>query len=205
MKITSINIKPVKSDRDPRLLARVSMTVDNAMSLRGMRLRKKDDDSIVLLMAAEPRWDDPTKYVELYHPISAEARKMLTDIAVDAYNKALGEKEEKERYIYEMPDEKAELNITSVRVYPTKSETAKSKAFVSVVIDDMLVLHQIRLFDRPDGLMMGMPNFRRKLTAEKQEGPVDMINVYHPISAEARKALETPILEAYKKGSKDAA
>ena len=57
MKITSINVKPVKSERDPKLLARVSMVIDNAVSLRGLRLRKKDDDSIVLLMAAQPRWE----------------------------------------------------------------------------------------------------------------------------------------------------
>ena len=205
MKITSINVKPVKSERDPKLLARVSMVIDNAVSLRGLRLRKKDDDSIVLLMAAQPRWDDPTKYMELFHPISAEARKALTDVAVDAYNKALTDADENGRYICNFPADDAKMEISSVRVYPTKSETAKSKAFVSLVLDDALVLHQLRVFERPDGLKIGMPNFRRK--PNEKDGPVDMVNVYHPISAEARKVLEDAVVAAYKDtmAAKDAA
>lgn len=201
MKITSINIKPVESAPEVGLVARLSMTIDNAISLRGMRLMLRKDGTYGLGMAAQRRRNDPEKVDELYHPITSACRKSLEEAAVAAYKEALAETDKQPNYIYDLDNcelDKA-MNITNVRFYPTKRADARCKAFVSVVLDDEFVLHQMQLVKREDGsLLLGMPNF------PVQGANGDRINVYHPISAAARTKLSEAILADWEKAQAEA-
>lgn len=73
-----------------RVKAIASVTLDDGFVLKSIRVVEREDDTILAMPrfrqvareeGAEPRW------VETYHPISAEVRKTLTDTVLLAYEK----------------------------------------------------------------------------------------------------------------------
>lgn len=197
MKITSINIKPVKDAPETGLVARLSMTVDNAIAIRGLRLLKREDGTYGLGMPDERRRNDPKKYTEFAHPINKECRKAMEDAAVAAYTEAQGEADKQDNYIYDLANDAdldEALNITAIRFNFTKKPDAICKAFVSVTLDNEFVFSQIHLLEREDGSkLLGMPNFPNRGEAG------DRVNVFHPISAAARTKLTEVVLAEYEK------
>ena len=80
------------------------------------------------------------------------------------------------------------MTISKVTILKTFTE-GKLKAVVSVVIDDCLMLNNIKVIQGADRLFVGMPS--RKTV---DGGFADMV---HAIHNKARDCIEAPVLNAY--------
>ncbi len=79
------------------------------------------------------------------------------------------------------------MTISKVTILKTFTE-GKLKAVASVIIDDCLMLNDVKVIQGVDRLFVGMPS---RKTAD---GFADMV---HPIFEEAREFIEVPVLDAY--------
>ncbi len=68
----------------------------------------------------------------------------------------------------------------------------KVKAVASILIDDALAIHDIKLLSGPHGNWVAMPN-----KPDKQGKYRDMV---HPINADLRRQIEVLILNEYESG-----
>ena len=80
------------------------------------------------------------------------------------------------------------MNITNVNIHNVFTE-GKLKAVASIVIDNFIEVHDIKVVQGTDRLFVGMPS--RKTV---DGGFADMV---HPIFAGAREVIEVPVLNAY--------
>lgn len=80
------------------------------------------------------------------------------------------------------------MQITDVRVRKVTVE-GKLKAMVSVTIDDVLVIHDIKVIDGTKGLFVAMPS--------KKSSDGEYKDIVHPINTETRNELQRIILEKY--------
>lgn len=80
------------------------------------------------------------------------------------------------------------MEITDVRIRKIY-EDQRLKALVSVTIDNMLAVHDIKVIEGPDRLFVAMPS-------RKDENGV-FRDIAHPISAQARRKLESTVLDRY--------
>jgi len=82
------------------------------------------------------------------------------------------------------------MNITDVYVRKINQE-GKMKAIVSITIDEVFVVHDIKVIDGEKGLFIAMPS---KKTADGEYR-----DIAHPINSATRELLQNMILEEYKK------
>ncbi len=82
------------------------------------------------------------------------------------------------------------MNITDVRVRQVVRE-GKMKAVVSITIDDVFVVHDIKVIEGDNGLFIAMPS-RRNAEGEYRD-------IAHPINSETREQIQKIILENYEK------
>ena len=82
------------------------------------------------------------------------------------------------------------MQITDIRIRRTYQDT-RLKALVSVTVGGDLAVHDIKIIEGPERLFVAMPS-------RKDENGT-FRDVTHPITAEARNALEDAILEAYQR------
>lgn len=80
------------------------------------------------------------------------------------------------------------MEITDVKIRKIMSE-GRLRAVVSVTVDDMLAVHDIKVVQGDDRLFVAMPS-------RKDENGI-FRDIVHPISASGRKLFEERILEAY--------
>lgn len=81
------------------------------------------------------------------------------------------------------------MNITDIRIRKLMND-GRLRAVVSITIDDMIAIHDIKVIEGPNRLFVAMPSRREENGTFR--------DVVHPISAVAREYLETAILDAYK-------
>lgn len=81
------------------------------------------------------------------------------------------------------------MNITDVHVRKITQE-GKMKAVVSITLDDVFVVHDIKVIEGEKGLFIAMPS---KKTADGEYR-----DIAHPINSAIRELLQTTILSAYK-------
>lgn len=82
------------------------------------------------------------------------------------------------------------MQITDVRVRKITKE-GKMKAIVSITIDDVFVVHDIKVIEGEKGLFIAMPS---KKTADGEYR-----DIAHPINSSTRDAIQNIILDAYDK------
>ena len=82
------------------------------------------------------------------------------------------------------------MNITDVKIRKIMSE-GRLRAVVSVTIDDMFAVHDIKVVQGDERLFVAMPS-------RKDENGV-FRDIVHPISPDSRKLFEETILEAYER------
>ncbi len=82
------------------------------------------------------------------------------------------------------------MNITDVRVRKISKES-KMRAIVSITIDDVFVVHDIKVIEGEKGLFIAMPS--------KKATDGEYRDIAHPISSETRDFIQNIILEAYDK------
>lgn len=80
------------------------------------------------------------------------------------------------------------MNITDIRVRKLMND-GRLRAVISVTIDDMLAIHDIKVIEGPNRLFVAMPSRREENGTFR--------DVVHPISADSRDYLEGKVLEAY--------
>lgn len=80
------------------------------------------------------------------------------------------------------------MEITDVKIRKIMSE-GRLRAVVSVTIDEMFAVHDIKVVQGEERLFVAMPS-------RKDENGI-FRDIVHPISASARKIFEDAILDAY--------
>ena len=81
------------------------------------------------------------------------------------------------------------MNITDVRVRKV-ARNGKMKAVVSITIDDVFVVHDIKVIEGDKGLFIAMPS-RKAADGEYKD-------IAHPINSDTRTALQELILMKYR-------
>lgn len=81
------------------------------------------------------------------------------------------------------------MQITDVRVRKVTKE-GKMRAVVSITIDDVFVVHDIKVIEGEKGLFIAMPS-RKASDGEYRD-------IAHPINSETRDKIQSLILEKYK-------
>ncbi len=80
------------------------------------------------------------------------------------------------------------MNITDIRIRKIEKE-GKMKAVVSITIDDVFAVHDIKVIEGEKGLFIAMPS-RRNAEGEYRD-------VAHPINSETRQYLQDLIMRKY--------
>ena len=80
------------------------------------------------------------------------------------------------------------MQITDVRVRKVTKE-GKMRAVVSITIDDVFVVHDIKVIEGEKGLFIAMPS-RKASDGEYRD-------ISHPINSETRDKIQSLILEKY--------
>lgn len=80
------------------------------------------------------------------------------------------------------------MKVTDVRVRKTTGE-GKLKAVVSITLDDVFVVHDIKIIDGDTGLFIAMPS--------KKATDGMFRDIAHPINTETREYLKKVIIDSY--------
>ena len=121
------------------------------------------------------------------------------------------------------------MEITQVKVHYKDVANSKLKAFVTVTLDDMFVVHDLKVIEGKNGYFVAMPSVKRKMACTKcgkknsvgskhcnecgekfaslsaakgateEEVREDHKDIAHPITASARDYIQKAVLEVYKK------
>jgi stage V sporulation protein G len=79
------------------------------------------------------------------------------------------------------------MKITEVRIFPKGEE--KLKAYAAITLDEVFVVHNLRIVQGERGLMVCMPS------RKKNDGTFK--DIAHPITNDFRHELERIVLDAY--------
>ena len=82
------------------------------------------------------------------------------------------------------------MKITDVRVRKITKE-GKMKAVVSITIDDVFVVHDIKVIEGEKGLFIAMTS--------KKAADGEYRDIAHPINSETRDIIQKIVLEGYEK------
>ena len=83
------------------------------------------------------------------------------------------------------------MKITSVSVRKVEKEDSRMKGIATIVLDDQLAIHDIRIIEGDNGLFIAMPS-RKTATGGYRD-------IAHPVNYEGRAMFQDAILEAYDK------
>ena len=82
------------------------------------------------------------------------------------------------------------MQITDVRIRKVDKE-GKMRAVASITIDDVFVVHDIKVIEGVKGLFIAMPS--------RKASDGEFRDIAHPINSQTREELQRLILEAYEK------
>ena len=88
------------------------------------------------------------------------------------------------------------MEITDIRVRKIASD-GKMKAIVSVTLDNMLVIHDIKVIEGVEKMFVAMPS-RKNAEGEYKD-------IVHPITSQLRETLQAAILAKYDEALKEQA
>lgn len=80
------------------------------------------------------------------------------------------------------------MNITDIRIRKINKE-GKMKGLASITIDDVFVIHDIKVIEGEKGLFIAMPS--------KKTSDGEYKDICHPITTQLREELRDKILKAY--------
>lgn len=84
------------------------------------------------------------------------------------------------------------MNVTDVRVRKILTD-GKMKAIVSVTLNDMFVIHDVKVVEGQKGLFVAMPS-RKTPDGEFRD-------IAHPINSSAREIIQSAVLDAYERAT----
>lgn len=79
------------------------------------------------------------------------------------------------------------MKITEVKVFPVNEE--RLKAYVTITIDGVFVVRDLKIIKGNEGLFVAMPSKKRKDGQFK--------DIAHPLNQETRNEIEQAIFDAY--------
>ncbi|MBE5882368.1 MAG: septation protein SpoVG [Lachnospiraceae bacterium] len=82
------------------------------------------------------------------------------------------------------------MNITDVRVRKITKE-GKMRAVVSITLDDVFVVHDIKVIEGEKGMFIAMPS--------KKASDGEYRDIAHPINSGTRDMIQKTVLDAYDK------
>ena len=80
------------------------------------------------------------------------------------------------------------MEITKVEIRPMRDE-GNLKAFCSVILDDVFIVHSVKVIRGRDGLFVAMPS--------REVGNGEYRDIAHPIDNDFRLQLEKAVLDRY--------
>lgn len=80
------------------------------------------------------------------------------------------------------------MKITDVRVRKVDTDS-KMRAVASITIDDVFVVHDIKIIEGEKGLFIAMPS--------KKSADGEFRDIAHPINSSTREKIQSIILERY--------
>ena len=83
------------------------------------------------------------------------------------------------------------VNITDVKVRLVGNEGGKLKGVATIVIDDSVAVHDIKLIEGNDGIFMAMPS--------KKMPDGEYKDLVHAINSSTREYIKESVMNAYKK------
>ncbi len=83
------------------------------------------------------------------------------------------------------------MKVTTVNVKKIEKENSRMKGIASILLDDIIAIHDIRIISGDNGLFVAMPS--------RKTASGDYRDIVHPISQEGREMIETAILNEYNK------
>ena len=83
------------------------------------------------------------------------------------------------------------VNITDVKVRLVGNEGGKLKGVATIVIDDSVAVHDIKLIEGNDGIFMAMPS--------KKMPDGEYKDLVHAINSPTREYIRESVMNAYKK------
>lgn len=86
------------------------------------------------------------------------------------------------------------MQITDIRVRKVTKES-KMKAVVSITLDEVFVIHDIKVIDGDNGPFIAMPS-RKTSDGEYRD-------IAHPINSETREIMQKLIIEKYEAALKE--
>lgn len=81
------------------------------------------------------------------------------------------------------------LNITDVKIRMVNTEGSKLKAVASIIVDECLAIHDIKIIEGDSGVFIAMPS--RKTPAGEFK------DIAHPINTPTREIIRDAIISAY--------
>ena len=84
------------------------------------------------------------------------------------------------------------MKVTSVNVKKIEKEGSRMKGIASILLDDLIAIHDIRIISGNNGLFVAMPSRQIQTTGGYRD-------IVHPITPEGREMIESAILGEYEK------
>ena len=82
------------------------------------------------------------------------------------------------------------MQITNVSINKIEKEDSKLRGMATIILDDQIAIHNIRIIEGNRGLFIAMPS--RKIDDDKYE------DIVHPITNDFRNKTQDIILKQYK-------
>lgn len=104
------------------------------------------------------------------------------------------------------------MNISNIKIHPNNNLNSKTKAFVSFVVDNTIVVHNVKIIGYTIEEIKAMPDFMHDtflsnpivddcyifVAMPSQKTPSGKYeNIIHPFSSEANEHLNKEIINAY--------
>ena len=81
------------------------------------------------------------------------------------------------------------MDISDIKIRKILSDDNRLKAIVSITIDDLIAIHDIKVVQGNERLFVAMPS--------RKDESGNFRDIIHPITATARQQIENSILSAY--------
>jgi stage V sporulation protein G len=188
MVISAVKVTPVNK---ANLLAVASITLCDCFVLRAMRLIRGSSRRYV---AMPTRQTGTGRVFEVYHPITAEARKVLEDLVFDGYDQQMSGRAFEPSLPIQIGSQCEDFVITNVRVKPY--DELKLKGFASMVLDDCIVINGIKLIVGKSRHFVQMPNVRKKTGRFR--------DLAFPTEPRIRELIEKTVFEEFKQVCREA-
>lgn len=89
------------------------------------------------------------------------------------------------------------IQITDVKIRTVTTENSKLKAVATIIVDDCIAIHDIKIISGDNGEFIAMPS-RKTPSGEFKD-------IIHPINTQTREFMRDVILAAYKRSLEEAA